>query len=130
VIVVRITCEESRALSGEPLCPHADLDIDPSGLVVFQIANKLKPLGWSFNGPTQHFCPRHNPALKGLSLELTGDYIEPLPGVRLRLSAQAVSAGGARVRAELLLDLKRYDVEGGPTGPWRAKPIGTDWPTP
>lgn len=129
MIAVRISCEQSSSMTGD-VCPYVDLEVDPNYALNLQIGEQLTPLGWSFNGPTQQFCPRHNPALQGLRIELSADYIEPLPGLRLRLASQAISAGGARVKAELLLDRERYDVDEPSPGIWRAKPVGTDWPEP
>ena len=129
MIAVRVMCEKSSGVMApaEFACAYVDLDVDPNRSLDLQIARQLGPLGWSFNGPYQQFCPRHNPALAGLDLVLTGEYIEPLPGLRLRLAEHAISRGGAEVRAELLLDRDRYDVEEPSPGDWRAKPAGASW---
>ena len=129
MISVRITCEKDSGTMAPAAfaCPYVDLEVDPNRTLDFQIARQLGPLGWSFNGPDQQFCPRHNPAFVGLPLVLTGDYIEPLPGVRLRLMKRAIGGDGAEVHAELLLDRDRYDIEQPSPGVWRAKPAGTSW---
>lgn len=132
MIAVRVACNKSNAggvLPLDPPCPYVDLDVDPNRALDLQITRQLGPLGWSFNGPDQQFCPRHNPALMGIPLVLSREYIEPLPGLRLRLEHGAISRGGAEVRIEMLLDKDRYDVEGlQPGGSWCAKPAGTRWP--
>lgn len=130
MISVRITCngDASRTIGGGIPCPYADLEVDPGRSLDFQIYDQLKPLGWSFNGPDQQFCPHHNPDLAGQHIVISRDYIEPVPGVRLRLRDQAVEGGGSRVHVEILLDKARYDVEMLSRGAWRAKHISDEWP--
>ena len=131
MIAVRITCEKdpSRTVAGGNPCPYADIEVDPGRSLDLQIYDQLKPLGWSFNGE-QQFCPHHNPDLIGQRLDLSRDYIEPVPGVHLRLHdiAIAIGSGDRRVRAEILLDRARYDVEELGRGAWRAKHVSEDWP--
>lgn len=129
MIAVRVMCEKSSGILAPAkfACPYVDLEVDPNRALDLQIAHQLAPLGWSLNGPDQQFCPRHNPAFAGLPLVLTEEYIEPLPGVRLRLAEHAISRGGAEVQVELLLDRDRYDIEQPSPGVWRAKPAGTSW---
>lgn len=127
-VIVRITCEKdtSRLTTPDgPPCPYADLDIDIGYALDLQIYDQLKPQGWSFNGE-QQFCPRHNPDLTGLPIALGQEYIEPVPGVRIRLGRYE----GERVRAELLLDKNHYDVDNPGSGTvWRAKHVSEEWTT-
>jgi len=128
VILVRLGCDKSSPMNGSAFaCQPLDVEIDPRRALETQITERRVAEGWTIHGD-KHYCPRHNPANVGLPLVLTGDYIEPLPGVRLRLVPRAISGGGAEVRAELLLDKDRYDVEEPSPGVWRAKPVGTRWP--
>lgn len=128
MILVRITCEKDTsrgAVPSGPPCPYADINIDTGRALDLQIYHQLKPHGWGFNGE-QQFCPRHNPELTGLPIRLSGDYIEPLPGVRIRIDP--ADADGREVRAELLLDPKRYRVirDG---ALWDVEHVSEEWPT-
>lgn len=128
MINVRITCEKDTPFSGVQPCPYADIQVDAGRSLDTQIYDQLKPLGWAFNGE-QQFCPHHNPDLTGKHIVLGRDYIEPVPGVRLRLRDHAIEGGGQRVHAEVLLDRNRYDVDG-TESVWRAKHVSEDWPNP
>lgn len=123
--VIWITCEDS-SLSTPYDVRCAPLEIaNPQQVSADAITAALTAAGWSTDADGHH-CPTHNPALRGFPIRLEGGtIIEPIPGLRLRLAPEEVRNV---VRAEILLDRERFDVEGD-THSWRAKPVGGEWPT-
>lgn len=120
-IITRIACDKSH-FGSQSACPFLDItDATPEGLPA-AIATALTEARWITNGDAYH-CPRHNPAHAGVPIVLGEDYIEPVLGIRLRIQE------GERVRAELLLDKDRYDIDHNGSGAWRAKHVSEDWPT-
>lgn len=74
---------------------------------------------WVRNGD-KHFCPEHNPALKGEQIMVSSEYVEIAPGVRVRLPGETRSFG-------MEIEVQRDDREchgnvgavcGGGTGPY------------
>lgn len=121
--IIRIACDDSPSSLHDMRCAPLDIK-DPEQISEQTVTAALAAAGWSTDANGYH-CPTHNPALRGFPIRLEGGtLIEPIPGLRLRLAPEEVRNV---VRAEILLDRERFDVEGD-KNIWRAKPVGTDWP--
>lgn len=124
-IIARIACDKGATPSrpDAPMCPYIDVPTETVQGLGGDIIDALTAAGWSA-GPDGYHCPRHNPAVTGLPIVLSEDYIEPVPGIRIRLNT------AARADAELLLDKARYDVDNPGAGAvWRAKHVSEEWTT-
>lgn len=126
MFITRVTCDASRPGMDIPPCPYLDVVADgPEGLPAAFHAT-LAEAAW-IEDAGLHYCPRHNPDLAGMPVVLSDKYIEPLPGVRIRATG---AYGGERIKAEILFDKARYDVDNPGAGAiWRAKHVSEDWPT-
>jgi len=100
---IQIACEESNPYR-DIHCGYIDIEVPPD--LIVDIPAAFKQADWTHDENGYH-CPRHNPALTGLPIVLTDDYIEPVPGVRIRVTG---AYGGERIKAEILLDPTRYRV--------------------
>lgn len=79
-----ITCNDGpKAASFE----HCEILQPPDDLSFEDYASwtetALKEHGWSSQDDA-HYCPKHNPANKGKVVEVGKDYVEIVPGVRVR----------------------------------------------
>lgn len=101
-IITRIACDGSR-FGSMIACPFLDITASSPEYIPDEITVALAAARWSVHGDA-YYCPRHNPDTTGLRIVLGHDYIEPVPGIRIRLSDDV------RIEAELLLDPKRYRV--------------------
>jgi len=123
MFVTRITCDSSRPGMDVLPCPHLDVLADKPEDIPAAFTRTLAEAGWTTSDDGYH-CPRHNPDLSGLRIILGQDYIELIPGVRLRLLDDQIA-----VKAEILLDKSRYDIDDhGASTMWRAKHASEDWP--
>jgi hypothetical protein len=122
MFITRVACDANRPGMDMPPCAYLDVLADRPEDIPAAFTKTLAEAGWSTSDDGYH-CPRHNPEFTGVPLHLSADYIEPLPGIRIRLTSQG------RAQAELLLDKTRYDTDQAADGIWRAKHVSEDWPT-
>jgi hypothetical protein len=104
MFITRVTCDASRPGTDIPPCAYLDVLADKPEDIPTAFTATLTEAGWS-TSDDGYYCRRHNPTLTGLPIVLGDDYIEPVPGLRIRLTEPEM-----RIRAELLLDPTRYRV--------------------
>src|SRR6202035_6182805 len=117
MFITRVTCDASRPGMDIPPCPHLDAVADGPEALPAALHAALAEAG-CIEDAGLHYCARHNPDLAGMPVVISDEYTEPLPGVRIRATG---AYGGERIKAEILFDKTRYDLEQPEPGTWRAK---------